>query len=41
MMPRTGHAMNMEEPAAFNTAIQDFFGAVERGSWHAERGRDQ
>jgi pimeloyl-ACP methyl ester carboxylesterase len=33
MMRRTGHAMNMEEPAAFNAAIQDFFGAVERGGW--------
>ena len=33
VMPKTGHAVNIEEPAAFNAAVQDFFGAVERGSW--------
>ena len=31
--PRTGHAMNLEEPAAFNQAVQEFFGMVERGRW--------
>jgi pimeloyl-ACP methyl ester carboxylesterase len=31
--PRTGHAVNLEEPAAFNAAVQEFFGAVERGTW--------
>ncbi len=35
MVPRTGHAINLEEPAAFNAAVQDFFGAVERGRWGA------
>lgn len=31
--PNTGHAINLEEPAAFNAAIAEFFGAVERGRW--------
>jgi pimeloyl-ACP methyl ester carboxylesterase len=31
--PNTGHAINLEEPFAFNAQIQDFLGAVERGSW--------
>lgn len=33
MYPRTGHAINLEEPAAFNRAVADFFGSVERGRW--------
>jgi pimeloyl-ACP methyl ester carboxylesterase len=33
VVPRTGHAVNLEEPDAFNREILDFFGAVERGSW--------
>jgi len=33
VVPRTGHAVNLEEPAAFNQVVQEFFGAVERGSW--------
>lgn len=33
VVPRTGHAVNLEEPAAFNEAVLEFFGAVERGSW--------
>jgi pimeloyl-ACP methyl ester carboxylesterase len=31
--PKTGHAINLEEPAAFNRAVQDFFSTVERGRW--------
>jgi len=31
--PNTGHAINLEEPAAFNAQIEAFLGAVERGSW--------
>jgi len=34
-MPKTGHTMNLEEPAAFNSAVQDFFHAVERDRWPA------
>lgn len=37
MLPNTGHTMNLEEPAAFNAAVQDFIHAVERGGW---TGRD-
>lgn len=33
MVPRTGHAVNLEEPDAFNRAVQEFFGTVERGKW--------
>lgn len=31
--PRTGHAVNLEEPAAFNAAVQAFLSTVERGRW--------
>ena len=31
--PNTGHAINLEEPAAFNAQIENFLSAVERGSW--------
>lgn len=34
-MPKCGHTMNLEEPAFFNMAVQDFFHAVERGRWPA------
>ena len=33
--PHTGHAINLEEPAAFNAAVEAFFGAAERGRWPA------
>ncbi len=33
IVPQTGHAVNLEEPDAFNSAVQKFFGAVERGKW--------
>jgi pimeloyl-ACP methyl ester carboxylesterase len=33
IVPRTGHAVNLEEPDAFNRAVQEFFGTVERGKW--------
>jgi pimeloyl-ACP methyl ester carboxylesterase len=31
--PNSGHAINLEEPAAFNRMVGDFLGAVERGRW--------
>lgn len=31
--PNTGHAINLEEPAAFNAHVEDFFSAVACGSW--------
>jgi pimeloyl-ACP methyl ester carboxylesterase len=41
LMPKAGHAVNLEEPAAFNRAIDDFFAAVERGAWAARDARTQ
>ncbi|MGE0311838.1 MAG: alpha/beta fold hydrolase [Lautropia sp.] len=37
--PKTGHTINLEEPAAFNAAVQDFIHAVEHGRW-GRRGGD-
>ena len=31
--PNTGHAINLEEPAAFNAQVESFLGAVEHASW--------
>jgi pimeloyl-ACP methyl ester carboxylesterase len=31
--PNTGHAINLEEPTAFNAQIESFLGAVDRGTW--------
>ena len=33
MLPKTGHTINLEEPAAFNMALENFLHAVERGRW--------
>ncbi len=33
VLPNTGHTINLEEPAAFNATIVDFFHLVERGAW--------
>jgi pimeloyl-ACP methyl ester carboxylesterase len=33
MLPKTGHTMNLEEPAKFNAALEDFLHAVEHGKW--------
>jgi pimeloyl-ACP methyl ester carboxylesterase len=33
MVPRTGHAVNLEEPDAFNRAVQEFLGTVGLGKW--------
>jgi pimeloyl-ACP methyl ester carboxylesterase len=37
-LPKTGHTMNLEEPAAFNAALQDFLHAVEQGRWPSRAG---
>ena len=34
VLPRTGHAANLEEPDVFNQAVDRFLAAVARGSWH-------
>jgi pimeloyl-ACP methyl ester carboxylesterase len=33
MLPRTGHLMNLEEPALFNRVVENFLHEVERGRW--------
>lgn len=33
VMPCTGHTLNLEEPAAFNAHLAEFFAAVELGCW--------
>jgi pimeloyl-ACP methyl ester carboxylesterase len=33
VLPRTGHGLNLEEPAAFNAHLDDFFHQVEAGRW--------
>ncbi|HEX7382931.1 MAG TPA: alpha/beta hydrolase [Burkholderiaceae bacterium] len=36
--PNTGHAVNLEEPEAFNREVGAFFSSVERGRWGARAG---
>ena len=33
VIPRSGHTITSEEPAAFNAALADFFAAAEGGRW--------
>ena len=33
LLPGTGHALNIEEPALFNQLVADFFHQVEAGRW--------
>ena len=35
ILPRTGHALNLEEPALFNALVDEFFHQVEAGRWSA------
>jgi pimeloyl-ACP methyl ester carboxylesterase len=35
MFPRSGHAINLEEPDLFNRAVLDFLTAVEQGAWRS------
>jgi pimeloyl-ACP methyl ester carboxylesterase len=35
VLPHTGHAVNLEEPALFNHFLADFFHQVESGRWSA------
>lgn len=32
--PKAGHLINLEDPAAFNAAVDDFHAAVMGGNWH-------
>jgi pimeloyl-ACP methyl ester carboxylesterase len=36
MLPRTGHTINLEDPAAFNAALERFLHDVEHGRWPAQ-----
>jgi hypothetical protein len=33
VMPNCGHAINLEDPDAYNRHLDDFFRAVELGKW--------
>ena len=35
VMPNAGHTINLEDPAAFNQHLADFFHAVDIGSWRS------
>jgi pimeloyl-ACP methyl ester carboxylesterase len=37
ILPKTGHTVNLEEPALFNAAILDFISAVDLGAWTPRR----
>jgi pimeloyl-ACP methyl ester carboxylesterase len=38
VVPRAGHTINSEEPAAVNAALADLFAAAEAGRWLAHKG---
>ncbi len=40
VVPRTGHTINLEEPAAFNRALEAFLHTVERDRWPARDPRE-
>ena len=33
VLPRSGHALNLEDAALFNRVVEDFFRQVESGRW--------
>jgi pimeloyl-ACP methyl ester carboxylesterase len=37
VIPRAGHTINSEEPAAVNAALAELFAATEAGRWLAHR----
>lgn len=39
MLPGSGHAINLEEPALFNQLVEQFLADVERGSWRPRDAR--
>jgi pimeloyl-ACP methyl ester carboxylesterase len=39
VIPRSGHTITSEEPAAFNAALADLIANVEAGRWMAHRGK--
>jgi pimeloyl-ACP methyl ester carboxylesterase len=41
VLPRTGHTMNLEDPATFNRSVEEFLDAVTRGHWGTRDPRSQ
>lgn len=41
VLPKTGHTMNIEEPALFNAVVEDFMHTVESGRWTLRDPRSQ
>jgi pimeloyl-ACP methyl ester carboxylesterase len=41
VLPHTGHTANLEDPAAFNGAVDEFLAAVQRGEWRDRDPRSQ
>jgi len=39
VLPRSGHGINLEEPALFNRLLEDFLHSVEAGRWGARDAR--
>jgi pimeloyl-ACP methyl ester carboxylesterase len=39
VLPGSGHALNIEEPALFNGLVEQFIGEVEGGGWHPRDAR--
>lgn len=37
VLPRCGHTLTSEEPAAFNAVLEEFFASVEAGAWLAHK----
>lgn len=37
IVPKTGHTVNLEEPAAFNAQLSEFFSMVEAGCWSEKK----
>jgi pimeloyl-ACP methyl ester carboxylesterase len=35
VLPKSGHVLNLEDPALFNRLLEDFFHQVESGRWSA------
>jgi hypothetical protein len=33
VLPKTGHTLNLEEPAVFNQHVGEFIGLAEAGRW--------
>lgn len=41
VLPRTGHTMNLEDPAIFNRTVEEFLSAVATGEWGERDPRSQ